>query len=94
MAVPVAAWEAVVVAGPDLDEPDAAFQQSPSDQTLATEILGFLFRIDRVRVFPTGVFEAVHLQDVLRLTGNAESFRGAELHFRSEFVRPDAGIKA
>ncbi len=42
--VPVAAGEAVVVARPDLHEPDAPLEQPPGDQALAAEDVGLLER--------------------------------------------------
>jgi len=38
--IPIAASETVIIAGPNLDEADTAFQQPSRDQTFAAEVFG------------------------------------------------------
>ena len=81
VAVPVAAGKAVVRAAPDLNETDAAFEQSARDEAALTEIL---------RDF---LVQAVELFGRRGFAGQIQHFGRAQLHFRREFIRSDAGVQ-
>ncbi len=94
VAVPVTPRKAVVVAGPDLNEPDASFQQTTSDKALAAKVLGFFRNVNVIRIGCSRIIQSVHLQCVLRFFGKIERFRSAELHFCSHFVAANAGFQS
>ena len=93
VAVPVAAWKAVVVPAPDLDEADAAFEQASSDEAFASEEFAFGLLIDVARIVDSGSLgcQAIHVLDVLRFLRDVERVGGAELHRGGKFITADAG---
>ena len=74
VAVPVAAREAVVRAGPDLDEAHAALEQSAGDQAVSAEVADLLARVHGAFVFAVGRIEAVEVEDVLRFPAEIGQF--------------------
>ena len=82
VAVPVAAREAVVGTGPDLDEADAAFDEASGDEAAFGHFGG------------DGIVEAVEFAGGGGLAGEAEDFGGAELEFSGHLVGRDAGFEA
>ena len=91
--IPVAAWKAIVVTAPDLDETHAPFDQPAGDEALPAEILGFFLGIDVLRVLRLWVVEAVHLEDVLWFFRDVQCPRGGQLKPGSQFVAAYAGIE-
>ena len=82
MTVPVAAGEAVVGTGPDLDEADAAFDEAAGDEAAFGHFGG------------DGIVEAVKFTGGGGLAGDAEDIGGAELELGGHFVGRYAGFEA
>ena len=64
MRVPIPPGKTVVVAGPDLDKADAAFDQPPSNQALPPEVIHFFARIDFFRPLFCSLINTVEAEDV------------------------------
>ncbi len=92
--IPVAAWKAIVVTAPNLNETYAPFNKSAGDEAFPAEIFGFLLGIDVLRVLRLRVIEAVHLEDVLWFFRDIQCPRGGQLKPGSQLVTAYAGIKA
>ena len=94
VAIPISSRKTIVIARPDLNKSDAPLQKTASDQALSAKILGFLRRVDRIRILRTLAIKSIHFHDMCRFTGDIKSFGRAKLHFCCQFVRPYASIKA
>ena len=92
--VPVAAGEAVVVAAPDLDEADPAFEETASGQAFAAEDVDLFGVIDVFGPFAFVVADAVHFADGGGFLGEVEGVWGGELHACGEFVGTNASVEA
>ena len=91
--VPVAAWEAVVVAAPDLDEADPAFEETSCGEAFAAEDVDFFGVVDVFGPFAFVVADAVHFADGGGFLGEVEGVWGGELHAGGEFVGTDARVE-
>ena len=91
--IPVAPREAVVVAGPDLHEADAAFEETACGQALAAEGILFFGDIDFFRPNLRGVIDAIAGLRLFRFLREVEGVRRGELHLGGELVAADAGFE-
>ena len=91
--VPVAAGEAVVIAAPDLDEADPAFEETASGQAFAAEDVDFFGVVDVFGPFAFVVADAVHFAGGGGFFGEVEGVGSGELHACGEFVGTDASVE-
>src|SRR3954470_12843089 len=82
VAVPIPPRKTIVSAAPDLHETNTAFEQSASSQATLTKVLGDLF-VQTIQ-FPGG----------LRLAGDIQNLRGADLEFCRQFIGSDSRVQA
>ena len=94
VAVPVTAWEAVIVSAPDLNKSDASFQQSASDEAFATEAVSFFWDIDFRGPGTAGFCQPVGFESGGGFLGQVEGFGGTELHASGEFVGAEPGFES
>src|SRR6266849_2231496 len=88
--IPVAAWEAVVIAGPDLHKANPPFEQATRHQAFAAEVVHLLDWIDLLVKGRLAMIEAIHPEDVVGFPGNIERFRSGELHPSCQFIASNA----
>ncbi len=93
VAVPIATREAVVIAGPDLHETNAAFEEASGGEALATEVVGFFLPVNFLGPGSPIGFEAIHLSNVVGLSGDVQSLGRGELHAGGELVAFDPGVE-
>jgi hypothetical protein len=93
MRVPVAAGEAIVVAAPDLHEPDAPLEQTAGGQTLAAEVVGLLERVDLLVERRLPMVESVEPEHFRRLAHDVERLRGGKLYPGGQFVALDPAVQ-
>ncbi len=94
VAVPVPAWEPIIVSAPDLDETHSAFEEAASGEAFATEDILFFGGIDLGGPVLDVVTDPVHLADGGTFFRDIEGFGSGELHSGGEFVASDAGFEA
>ena len=93
MGIPVAAGEGIVIAAPDLHEPNAPLEETPGREALLGEMPGFFIGVDFRRPrFGTAV-ESVEFQYMLRLGLKIQRVRGRQLHPGRQFVALDARLQ-
>ena len=91
--VPVPPGEAVVVAAPDLHEPDAPLEQAAGGQALAAEVLGLLERVDLLVERRLAVIEAVEPEHFRGLAGEVQRLGRGELHPGGQLVALDPAVE-
>ena len=82
-----------VVAAPDLDETDAAFEEAAGGEAFLGEVKGFLVGVDFLWPRLGAAVEAVEFKDVGRFAFEGERLGRGELHFGSEFIAFDASFE-
>ena len=92
--VPIAAREAVVVAGPDLDEPYAPLDEASGGEALPAHDVGLFRGVDLGGPLLRGVVDAVSLLDPGGFLRQVQRFGRRQLHAGGEFVGADAGLQA
>ena len=91
--VPIAARKAVVIARPDLDEANAAFEKAAGDEAFASKIVGFFARVNFLGPLFGGLVDAVGVEDLLGFVRDIEGFGSGELKASGQFVAADARIE-